>query len=393
MMKTITCFFYRNITILSVLLVFLSLPAKSNNIITGAEQTEVYLPLIKGKRVGIVANQASVIGKEVNLVDSLLKLNVNIVTVFAPEHGFLGREDSREPVKDRKYGDTNIPVISLYGVNEKPTAKQMAGLDVLVFDLQDVGVRFYTYISTMHYAMEACVENNKEFIVLDRPNPCDYVDGPVLKPAFKSFAGVHEIPLLHGCTVGELAKMINGQGWLKKKRNPCKLTVVKVKNWKHGEPYSPPLKPSPNLPNDQAIRLYPSLCAFEATRISVGRGTTHPFQVLGGLDRRNGGFTFIPQSLDGFDKTPLHQGKTCYGVDLRGDNSVKGFTLKFLIEYYKKSRLGPSFFVDAKHMDQLMGTDAVRKDIIAGKSEEQIRASWTTDLNNYKKIRSKYLLY
>ena len=392
-MKIKTYHFFRNITFVFLLLIIVCTTVKAD-VITGAEQTEAYLPLIKGKRVGLVANQTSIIGlQKTHLLDSLLKQNVNVIAVFAPEHGFRGDADAGEVIKNGKDKKTGVSIISLYGDNKKPTAKQLSNIDVLIFDIQDVGARFYTYISTLHYVMEACAENRKQLIILDRPNPCDYVDGPVLKPEFKSFVGMHAIPLLHGCTVGELAKMINGQGWLSGKRNSCELSIIPVRNWKHGQSYSLPVKPSPNLPNDQSIRLYPSLCAFESTRISVGRGTTFPFQVLGAPDRRYGTFTFTPKSLPGFDKNPMHKDNTCYGIDLREEKDIQGFSLKYVIDFYKKSRMGASFFTRARWMDQLMGTDSVRKAIIQGKTEDQIRATWDDDLDKYQQIRRRYLLY
>lgn len=364
------------------------------NVITGAERINEYLPLLNGKRVGMVINHTSVVGpQQTHLLDTLLSLKVNVVAVFAPEHGFRGNADAGEVVKDGKDSRTGTPIISLYGNNKKPTAEQLQGIDVIVFDIQDVGARFYTYISTMHYVMEACAEHKKEFIVLDRPNPCDYIDGPILEPSFRSFVGMHSIPVLHGCTVGELARMINGEGWLKVTPKTCKLTVIALTGWKHGQPYSLPIKPSPNLPNDQSIRLYASLCAFEATRISVGRGTTYPFQVLGAPNKKYGEFTFTPRSLPGFDKNPMHKDKPCYGIDLRLATDVDGFTLRYVIDFYKKSGEGAAFFSRSRWMDLLMGTGKVRSAIIAGKSEIEIRKGWQEGLNKYKEMREKYVLY
>jgi len=359
----------------------------------GAEQMDKLLPLIKGKSVALVVNHTSTVGKRGTLLlDSLLKYDINVKKVFAPEHGFRGNADAGEKIKDGKDTKTGISIISLYGKNKKPTKEQMADIDVVIFDIQDVGARFYTYISTMHYVMEACAENGKKLIITDRPNPCDYVDGPMMKSSLRSFVGMHLIPLLHGCTVGELAQMINGEGWLEGKKK-CPLTIIKVKNWKHGQPYSLPIKPSPNLVNDHAINLYASLCPFEATDISVGRGTYMPFEVVGAPDKKYGNFTFTPKSLTGFDKTPIHKDKLCYGIDLRKVQSPKGFTLKYIIEFYKKSELGENFFVRPRWFDQLMGDTSVRKAIIEGKSEAEIRASWKNGLAKYKKTRAKYLLY
>ena len=271
--------------------------------------------------------------------------------------------------------------------------QQLQDIDIIIFDIQDVGARFYTYISTMFYVMEACAENGKEMIVLDRPNPCDYIDGPILRPAFRSFVGILPIPILHGCTIGELALMINGEGWINKTPDACRLTVIPMTGWEHGQPYSLPIKPSPNLPNDQAIRLYASLCPFEATRISVGRGTTFPFQVLGAPDKKYGDFTFTPHSLPGFDKNPMHKDQLCYGEDLRRVANIDGFTLRYFLRFYWKSNAGSAFFDRARWFDLLMGTDTVRKEILAGKSETEIQAGWKTELQKYKEMREKYLLY
>lgn len=380
--------------------------AAGGKVVTGAERFEQYLPLIQGKRVGMVVNHTSVAGTgQTHLLDTLLKQNIHVVKVFAPEHGFRGNADAGETVKDGKDSRTGVPIVSLYGNNKKPTAAQLKDIDVILFDIQDVGARFYTYISTMFYVMEACAENHKEMIVLDRPNPCDYVEGPVLKPAYRSFVGMLPIPLLHGCTIGELAQMINGEGWMKHesrnavkswnhgKSNRCPLKVIPLTGWKHGEPYSLPIKPSPNLPNDQSIRLYASLCPFEATRISVGRGTTFPFQVLGAPDQKYGDFTFTPRSLPGFDKNPMHKGVACYGEDLRNVNDVNGFTLRYFLHFYRLSGEDAAFFSRARWFDLLIGTDSVRKAILRGESEEDIRNSWQKELKDYREIRKKYLLY
>ena len=342
----------------------------------------------------MVVNHTSVVGrKQVHLLDTLLKREVRVVKVFAPEHGFRGNADAGETVKDGKDSHTGIPIVSLYGDNKKPSAAQLKDVDVIVFDIQDVGARFYTYISTMYYVMEACAENKKEMVVLDRPNPCDYVDGPILKPAYRSFVGMLPLPVLHGCTIGELAQMINGEGWIANKKNPCSLKVIPMTGWKHGAPYSLPIKPSPNLPNDQSIRLYASLCPFEATRVSVGRGTTFPFQVLGAPNKKYGSFTFTPRSLPGFDKNPMHKGITCYGEDLRNVTNVNGFTLRYFLDFYRLSGEKAAFFSRSRSFDLLMGTDSVRKAILKGESEEAIRNSWQKELQDYKEIRKKYLLY
>lgn len=384
----------RNSSILFFLVIILFPISASGKIITGAERIDQYLPLLQGKRIGMVVNHTSIVGVEqTHLLDTLLKKDIRIVKVFAPEHGFRGNADAGETVKDGKDQRTGIPIVSLYGSNKKPTATQLKDIDIILFDIQDVGARFYTYISTMYYVMEACAENDKEMIVLDRPNPCDFVDGPVLKPAFRSFVGMLPIPVLHGCTVGELAQMINGEGWIANKKNACSLRVIPMTGWKHGDPYSLPIKPSPNLPNDQSIRLYASLCPFEATRVSVGRGTTFPFQVLGAPNKKYGDFTFTPRSLPGFDKNPMHKGIACYGKDLRNVTDVNGLTLRYFLEFYRLSREGASFFSRSRWFDLLMGTDSVRKAILRGESEEMIRKSWQKELQTYRNMREKYLLY
>ncbi len=371
------------------------MPIPNANIVVGAEQIDTIKSLLKDKRVGLVVNQTSCIGEQQHhLLDILIENNIHINCVFAPEHGFRGIADAGATVKDSKDFKTGVPIVSLYGKNRKPTAEQLNDLDVIVFDVQDVGTRFFTYISTMHYVMEACAENDKEFIVLDRPNPNDFVDGPIRKEGFKSFVGMHPIPLLHGLTIGELAMMINGEKWLKSDKDSCKLKVVKMKNWKHGDSYWLPVKPSPNLPNDQAVRLYPSLCFFEATSFSIGRGTYHPFQIIGYPDKKYGDFTFTPTSLSGFDTNPLQKDKLCYGINLQEYPFEGGLTLKFVLDFFHKTGNDANFFFSrAKWFDLLAGTDQLRNQIIEGLSEEEIRASWQEDLNQYKKIRKKYLLY
>ena len=275
----------RNIGLLACLFFLLyPLQMAAQPIKTGAERMEIVTRLLEGKRVGLVVNQTSILEKpQIHLLDTLLGASIQVVKIFAPEHGFRGTADAGEEIQDSRDMRTGLPIISLYGNNKKPTAEQLSGLDVVVFDIQDVGARFYTYISTLHYVMEACAENDVELVVLDRPNPNDYVDGPVREERFRSFVGMDPLPVLHGLTVGELARMINGEGWLKSAPDTCRLQVVTVENWRHGDPYWLPVKPSPNLPNDVAVRLYPSLCFFEGTVISVGRGTYHPFQMIGAM--------------------------------------------------------------------------------------------------------------
>jgi len=361
----------------------------------GAERMELILPLLEDKRVGLVVNQTSILeSNNTHLLDALLSHKVDVRRVYAPEHGFRGTADAGEEVKDSRDQRTGIPIISIYGKNKKPTAAQLANIDVIIFDIQDVGTRFYTYISTMHYIMEACAENNKELIVLDRPNPNDFVDGPMLRDGFESFVGMHRIPLLHGVTVGELARMINGEKWLKSTPDTCRLTVIPMEGWKHGDPYWLPVKPSPNLPNDQSIRLYPSLCLFEGTNISVGRGTYFPFQVIGYPDKTFGSFTFTPVPLPGFDMNPLHKDKECYGVDLREFPFEGGFSLGFLLDFYKKAgKNQATFFTRAQWFDLLAGSKELRLQLIKNTPEKEIRASWQPELNKYKEMRKKYLLY
>jgi uncharacterized protein YbbC (DUF1343 family) len=358
-------------------------------LLTGAEQTELYLKHLQGKRVALVVNQTSIVG-ETHLVDTLLSHGVQIVTIFAPEHGFRGEADAGAYVKDAKDTKTGLPIVSLYGKNKKPSAEQLQGIDVLVFDIQDVGARFYTYISTMHYVMEAAAEQKKEVLILDRPNPNGhYVDGPVLEPEHKSFVGIHPIPIVHGLTVGELANMINGEKWLEGQRQ-AKITVIPVDNYTHNTPYSLPVKPSPNLPNQQAIMLYPSLCFFEGTNVSVGRGTPTPFQVIGSPFYKFKAFSFTPQPTPGAMEPP-YKGQTCYGKDLTDPTTAQPFTLAYLIDFYKNSTEQDKFFNN--FFEKLAGTSELRKQIIAGKTEAEIRASWEPALANYKTLRKKYLLY
>ncbi len=361
---------------------------------TGAEQMERLLPLLKGKRIALVVNQTSRVG-ETHLLDTLIASGIEIKKVFAPEHGFRGEADAGETVRNGKDIRTGVPILSLYGNNKKPAAAQLREVDVVLFDIQDVGARFYTYISTMHYVMEACAENGKQMLITDRPNPCDYVDGPVRRQGLKSFVGMHAIPILHGCTVGELAEMINGEGWLANGKQ-CRLTVLPVEGWQHGQPYSLPVKPSPNLPNDQAIALYASLCPFEGTAVSVGRGTYYPFQVIGSPDIRLSSFRFKPEALEGFDKNPMYKGQYCYGNNLRSTAAPKGFSLKYVIAYYQAYRnqgKADKFFTRPQWFDLLIGNRSVRQQIMKGLDEEEIRAGWQEELEAYKKMREKYLIY
>ncbi|MBK5203162.1 MAG: DUF1343 domain-containing protein [Prolixibacteraceae bacterium] len=358
----------------------------------GAEQYDTYLPLLKNKRVGIVVNHTSYIGKQ-HLLDFLLSEGINIERIFCPEHGLRGIADAGEFVSGQTDPVTGLSVVSLYGKNKKPSDYQMRDLDVMVFDLQDVGVRFYTYFSTMHYVMESCSENNVKLIILDRPDPNgDYIDGPVLKPEYRSFVGMEPVPVVHGCTAGEMAMMINGEGWLINGEK-CDLTVIPVKNYTHHTFYSLPVKPSPNLPDDTAIRLYPSLCFFESTNISIGRGTHFPFQVIGYPDLKMGDFSFTPESIEGMAKNPKQKGKVCYGEDLRNTGIKSRFSLSYFLKYYKMFPGEKAFFSSENWFNLLAGTDQLLKDIRAGKSVAEIRESWQPDLKKYRKIRKKYLLY
>lgn len=379
-----------------VLIIFFAFAVKniiSQNIALklGSDRTDLIMNEVKNQRVALVVNQTSVLSNGVHILDTLIRNGVCVMKIFAPEHGFRGNADAGEQIVNGKDAKTGIDLVSLYGKNYKPTAQQLTDVDVVIFDIQDVGARFYTYISTMHYVMEACTENDKKCIILDRPNPNDYVDGPVLDLKYKSFVGMHPIPVLHGLTVGELAEMINGEGWLANGRK-CNLKVIKMIGWKHGQPYSLPVKPSPNLPNDQAVRLYASLCFFEATQVSVGRGTNFPFQVVGAPNKRYGSFSFTPLAMSGA-KNPLLKGQVCYGVDLRNYHLKEGMTLSFLLDFYKKSALGASFFSSPKFMNLLSGNNILKQQIINGMTEQQIRKSWQPELKKYKLLRTKYMLY
>lgn len=380
---------------------FVAPPAKI--IITGADQTSTYLPYLKGKRVGMLVNQTSIIGKS-HCVDSLVKLGVTITKIFGPEHGFRGNASNGAKVSDSSDPKTGIPVISLYGKNRKPTKEHLADVDVMIFDVQDVGARFYTYINTLSHVMEACAENGKELVILDRPNPHGFsVDGPILEPHLKSGIGMFPIPITHGMTIGEFAQMINGEGWLPNKLQ-CKLKIIKVANYTHAMPYVLPVPPSPNLNTQQSIMLYPSICLFEGTILSQGRGTYMPFTVLGAPALKGKySFTFKPVSIQGMSETPLHQDQECYGLDLRKFDAntfvkSKKLNLKWLFETYAAYPYKDKFFdmSQSKQMgnfDKLAGTENLKKQIIAGTSEEEIRKSWEPGLSNYKKMREKYLLY
>ena len=366
---------------------------KPRTILPGADRPEEYLSLLEGKKIGLVVNQTSILTTKdnIHLVDFLMMEGIDVVKVFVPEHGFRGDADAGEAVNNEVDKRTGLPLESLYGNNKKPSAAALKDIDLIIYDLQDVGLRFYTYISTMHYVMESAAENKVPMLILDRPNPNgEYTDGPVLKKGFESFVGVHQIPVVHGLTVAELAQMINGEGWLKNKVT-ADISIVKVDNWTKEMPYNLPVKPSPNLPNDLSIRLYPSLCFFEGTDISVGRGTYFPFQVYGYPDKKYGDFSFEPVSIEGMSKTPPHQNKICYGKDLRNEPLTHQFTLEYLIDAYQISGKKEKFFNN--FFDKLAGTDQLRKDILAGKSAEEIKASWQSDLQKFKEQSNPYLLY
>ena len=377
--------------------------ALSNKIVTGAEQTEAYIPYLKGKRVAILANQTAVIGK-MHLVDSLQKLGINIVKVFGPEHGFRGKASAGVEVSNETDVTTGIPIISLYGAKSKPTKADLADVDIMIYDLQDVGCRFYTNINALARMMEACSENNKELIILDRPNPNGYlIDGPVLDMKYKSGIGMFPIPMSHGLTVAEFAQMANGEGWLTNKEK-CRLKIIKVKNYTHEMLYTLPVSPSPNLNSQQAIMLYPSTCMFEGTYLNHGRGTYTPFTVIGSpylKDKYN--FSFTPTSIPGMSETPLFMNQLCYGIDLRNYDinklvKSKKINLQWIMELYKASPNKEQFF-DSKlsremgTIERLIGSGVFRQQIINGVSEKEIRASWEPGLSQYKIMRKKYLLY
>ena len=384
-------FFARYIILFIFAVINSSLYAQSE-IVLGHERLKEYLPQLKGMKVGLVVNHSSVI-EDTHLVDSLIALGVDVKKVFAPEHGFRGKADAGEHLENGIDKSTGLPIVSLYGNNKKPSVEQLSDIDCVVFDIQDVGVRFYTYISTMHYVMEACAENGKTLIVLDRPNPNgSYVDGPVLDTNFRSFVGMHPIPIVHGLTVGELALMINGERWLNN-RVQCDLKVISCLNYKHSDVYQVMVKPSPNLPNHNSIVLYPSLCLFEPTQISVGRGTYYPFQVIGAPQANLGSFEFTPISIEGMSKHPKHENVKCYGYNFLKERSFPTFTVKYLVEYYEKYEDKAHFFTSESFFNKLAGNDILIEQIRSGLSEEEIKKSWQKDLADYNVLRAKYALY
>jgi uncharacterized protein YbbC (DUF1343 family) len=382
----------RNYKLILVLFFMISLRAVGQ-VIPGAYQTQKYLPLLKGKQVALVVNHTSVIGKT-HLADSLLALGIQVKRIFAPEHGFRGTADAGAHIDNEVDAKTGLPLVSLYGKHKKPSPEDLSGIDVVIFDIQDVGTRFYTYSSTLLYVQEACAENKVKLLVFDRPNPNGhYVDGPVLDPTkYASFVGLTAIPVVHGLTMGEYAQMLNGEGWLANKV-VSDLQVIPVKNYNHKAIYHVPIAPSPNLPNDQSIGLYPSLCLLEPTIVSVGRGTQMQFQVVGTPNPAAGNYTFTPVPTPGAMDPPL-KGQLCYGLDLRQVNTRQlGFSLSYLIEMFEKTGRKETFFTSPAFFDKLAGTDSIRLGLLAGKSEQEIRASWKPALDRYKEMRRRYLIY
>ena len=384
----------------------ISTSSMSKNIIVGANQTENYLPLLNEKKVGIVANQTSVIFKQIatsldaprndsytHLVDSLISLKVDITKVFSPEHGFRGKADAGELVSDGKDTETGLPIFSLHGKSKKPSKEQLEGIDIMIFDIQDVGVRFYTYISTLHHVMEACAENGIPLLILDRPNPNGhYIDGPTMEEAHRSFLGKHPIPLVHGMTIGEYGQMVNGQKWLADGLQ-CDITIIPVANYTHQTPYSLAIRPSPNLPNDQSIKLYPSLGLFEGTNINAGRGTEFQFQRYGApfLNNEVFEFSYTPEANFGA-KYPKHKDELCYGEDLANNDLKNKVSLKWLIKAYNNSNDKENFFKTASFTKH-SGTETLQKQIVQGMSEVDIVATWQDDLGVYKRMRKQYLIY
>jgi uncharacterized protein YbbC (DUF1343 family) len=380
-------------TVLLLLLLMLSYGSSAQNkeeILTGADNYTAYLPLLKNKKVGIVTNQTAILSNKTHLVDFLLSKNTKIQRIFAPEHGFRGTADAGEHIQNEKDRKTGLPIISLYLDNKKPKSEQLKGIDIMVFDIQDVGARFYTYISTLHYIMESCAENKIPLLILDRPNPNgSIIDGPTLEKENSSFVGMHPIPVLHGMTIGEYGQMINGEKWLKNGIK-CNLKVIPCLNYNRNMPYSLAIKPSPNLPNDQAINLYASLCFFEGTNVSVGRGTQKQFQIYGSPYLPKTNFNFVPKPNLGA-QNPLYNGIECFGEDLSTINKVKKLELKWLIKAYNETSDKSKFF--NPFFTKLAGTKKLQQQIEAGISEIEIRKSWQKDLENFKEMRVQYLIY
>ena len=370
-----------------IILLLSSFGVYAQKLVLGAERIDKILKTIDNKNIAIVGNQTSVVN-QVHLVDTLISLNQKIISVFSPEHGFRGVEDAGAKVDNEIDKKTGLPIISLYGKNKKPTSEQLIGIDIIIFDIQDVGARFYTYISTLHYILEACSEKNIKVVILDRPNPNGhYVDGPILEEKYKSFVGMHQIPIVHGMTIGEYATMIVGEKWIE---NNCNLEIIEMINYNRNNNYELPIKPSPNLPNSKSINLYPSLCLFEGTNVSVGRGTDKPFQHFGSPFLKFYSYAFQPKSGPG-SKYPKHENKTCVGKNLENYPYLSSINLKWLIESYNQTNNKESFF--NSFFDKLAGTDKLRTQIISGLNEKEIRSSWKTGLKEFKKTRTKYLLY
>ena len=370
-----------------IILLLSSFGVYAQKLVLGAERIDKILKTIDNKNIAIVGNQTSVVN-QVHLVDTLISLNQKIISVFSPEHGFRGIEDAGAKVDNEIDKKTGLPIISLYGKNKKPTSEQLRGIDIIIFDIQDVGARFYTYISTLHYILEACSEKNIKVVILDRPNPNGhYVDGPILEEKYKSFVGMHQIPIVHGMTIGEYATMIVGEKWIE---NNCNLEIIEMINYNRNNNYELPIKPSPNLPNGKSINLYPSLCLFEGTNVSVGRGTDKPFQHFGSPYLKFYSYAFQPKSGPG-SKYPKHENKTCVGKNLENYSYLSSINLNWLIESYNQTNNKEDFF--NSFFDKLAGTDKLRTQIISGLDEKEIRSSWKTGLKEFKKTRTKYLIY
>lgn len=398
--KLIRQMYVKASTIIVMGLVFIfslmRLEATTDSLKMGSERLDILLPLLKSKRVGLMINQSSIVGdQKTHLLDTLLSRGVEVRKIFVPEHGFRGNVDAGKRVRSDVDVKTGLPIVSLYGKYKRPTREMLDDIDVLLFDIQDVGLRFYTYISSMHYLMDAAAEYGKEVIVADRPNPNDFVDGPILEPDCRSFVGIHPIPIAHGLTVGELAQMINGERWLTSGDKHCRLIVIPMQGWKHRDPYSLPVPPSPNLPNDRSIELYPSLCIFEATIMSVGRGTDLPFTSVAYPHRSFGKYVYTPQPRKGADLNPRHKGRKCYGLDLRDYSLRRGqIDLRLLVEYYAIARSQGLELVNQTQMfSLLMGTKRILPMLRKGMTAEEIRATWLPQLEEYKVLRRKYLLY
>lgn len=379
---------------LLTLLCLVGAPTLKAQLRVGAERMELLLPLLEHKRVALMANQSSIVGnKQTHLLDTLRASGIDVRRIFVPEHGFRGTVDAGKYVRNGRDTKSGLPIVSLYGRQKRPTQAMLSDIDVIVFDLQDVGARFYTYISSMHYIMEAAEELDKTVVICDRPNPNDYVDGPILESNCRSFIGMHPIPVMHGLTVGELAHMINGEGWLRSGK-PCSLEVVPIEGWQHGQPYSLPIRPSPNLPDDKSVELYPSLCFFEATIMSVGRGTDKPFKQIGYPHTTFGKHSFIPQVTLGADSNPKHRGQRCYGIDLSEHKVGQSLSLKWLIDYHRRAQsIGLKLIDRRRTFELLIGNKTLYHQLEEGLTEEEIRATWLPGLSKYQEMRRRYLLY